>query len=196
MCFTAESGEAEGSRARAPAPPRPRPSRAPPCPRRPAERTMPAKRFPAPPSPKIFNTGRSRLSRELLVLEAEVNTSKLSKEDFELECKYQAEQTSERATSLSEWLALFDTVDSIVAQIPLISHFLAKPKRSFFWRGGAARSGLRSLRRSCRCKHDAPLHAHRTGLFLSFRVIQPTRTSLLSDPERIRRRGRRRCVLA
>ena len=51
MCVTAESGEAEGSRrrARAPAPP---PSRAPPCPRRPAERTMPAKRSPAPPSPK------------------------------------------------------------------------------------------------------------------------------------------------
>ena len=67
-----------------------------------------------------------------------MNTSKLSKEDFELECKYQAEQTSERATSLSEWLALFDTVDSIVAQIPLISHLLAKPKRLLFlerWSG-------------------------------------------------------------
>jgi hypothetical protein len=31
------------------------------------------------------NTGRSRLSRELRELEEEVNTSKLSQEDFELE---------------------------------------------------------------------------------------------------------------
>ncbi len=56
MCVTAESGEAEGSRARAPAPP---PSRAPPCPRRPAERTMPAKRSPAPPSLKYQYVSRA-----------------------------------------------------------------------------------------------------------------------------------------
>jgi hypothetical protein len=118
--------------------------------------------------------------QEIHVLEEELKTTKLSKEDFEHKLKILGRKRKLKSYLIVRWFSLFDTVDSNVAQLPFISKFLQKQAAPFSRKVERREVDLAVSRDAVDAKNGSEhtlVHAHHTFLFFSFHVVPTIKRS-------------------